>query len=93
MAQSFSLKLGTRTQRTMGPYLPPSPEATPSQAKLSTKNLPMRGHNKQLGTEDLGSPVGRRGAGMTSLGGGDAGAHAFSHYGKNGPPGLEGGSF
>ena len=53
-------------------------------------------HRRLLGMatrkEDIVSPVGRRGAGMTTLGGGDPGAHTFNHYGKNGPPGLTGGT-
>jgi len=59
-------------------------------------NLSTVPHRRLLGMatrkEDIVSPVGRRGAGMTSLGGGDPGAHTFNHYGKNGPPGLTGGS-
>jgi hypothetical protein len=42
-------------------------------------------------TQHLGSVVGRRGAGMSSIGGGDPGLHSVNHYGKTAPPLLGGG--
>lgn len=41
-------------------------------------------------TQHLGSVVGRRGAGLSSIGGGDPGNHSVNHYGKNGPPMMGG---
>lgn len=40
--------------------------------------------------QNLGSVVGRRGAGMAQITGGDPVAHSLGHYGKNGPAELAG---
>ena len=49
------------------------------------------GPGKSLKTQHLGSVVGRRGAGISTITGGDPGAHAVNHYGKSGIAGIEGG--
>lgn len=49
------------------------------------------GMRKFLREEHLGSVVGRVGAGLTTIGGGDQMAHAVNHYGKNALPLLGGG--
>lgn len=76
-------------------YLPPGAGLGMSMPSAAGKGMDTRPQRRILGMqtrkEDLGSPIGRRGAGLTSLGGGDQGAHTFNHYGKNGPPGLTGG--
>ena len=41
-----------------------------------------QGVGKPGNTEHLGSIIGRTGKGMTSLGGGNSGAHSFSQYAK-----------
>ncbi len=41
-------------------------------------------------TQHLGSVVGKTGAGLTGIGGGNQGAHGQGHYGKVAPPGLSG---
>lgn len=74
-----------------GAYLPTSsPFGAAGDGPPAGPMRPLRGN--QTRREDLGSPVGRRGAGMTTLGGGQTGAHVFNHYGKNGPPELTGGT-
>lgn len=45
---------------------------------------------KKSTVEHLGNITGRRGAGLTTLGGGDPLAHSFGHYGKNSPAVLGG---
>jgi hypothetical protein len=44
----------------------------------------------QAKTENLGTVVGRVGAGLTTLGGGDQMAHSMNHYGKRPPASLIG---
>ena len=48
------------------------------------KTVPAATH-KPLKAEHLGNITGRRGAGLTTVGGGDQLAHSLSHYGKDGP--------
>jgi len=43
------------------------------------------GTSKGQKVEHLGNITGRRGAGLTTVGGGDQLAHSLSHYGKDGP--------
>jgi hypothetical protein len=45
------------------------------------------GPPKSLKRQDMGSVVGRRGAGLSQITGGDQGAHSVNHYGKKGKPG------
>lgn len=45
------------------------------------------GTAKGLKVQHLGNITGRRGAGLTTVGGGDQLAHSLSHYGKE-PPQL-----
>jgi hypothetical protein len=42
--------------------------------------------HKGLKSEDLGNIIGRRGAGLTTVGGGDQLMHSLSWYGKDAPP-------
>jgi hypothetical protein len=68
-------------------YTPPSTfgaEHGPDQGPVARRSL----HSQVLG-----SVVGRRGAGITTLAGGDPAAHSVNHYGKQGLPGLDGGDF
>lgn len=68
-------------------YIPTSPlgaEHGPDQGPIARRSL----H-----TQVLGSVVGRRGAGITTLASGDPTAHSVNHYGKQGLPGLDGGDF
>ena len=46
---------------------------------------------KSLQTQHLGSVVGRRGAGISQITGGDQGAHSMNHYGKGGLPSFRAG--
>lgn len=57
-------------------YLPGVPDAGPSPVDPTSKAK----------VEHIDSVVGRRGAGLTTLGGGDAGMHSLNHYGKRGSP-------
>jgi len=50
------------------------------------------GPGKTIARQDTGSPVGRRGAGMSTITGGDPVAHSLNNYGKKGMPGLTPGS-
>ena len=43
---------------------------------------------KRVEQEELGSVIGRRSAGLTTIGGGDQMLHAFNWYGKDAPPGI-----
>jgi hypothetical protein len=45
-----------------------------------------KGPGKSVARQDLGTVVGRRGAGRSALGGGNQGAHSLGHYGKQGMP-------
>lgn len=47
-----------------------------------------RGPGKSILTQHLGSVVGKRGAGLSMVGGGDQGSHSLGHYGKGGLRGL-----
>ena len=80
--------------RTQLSFLPPGGAFGLVPSDMGSSSRPQRRIlGMQTRKEDLGSPVGRRGAGMTSIGGGDQGAHTFNHYGKKGPPTLVGGGF
>lgn len=46
---------------------------------------------KSIQTQHLGSVVGRRGAGISQITGGDQGAHSINHYGKGGLPAFKAG--
>jgi hypothetical protein len=48
------------------------------------KGVPAAEH-KSRRREELGNITGRRGAGMTSVGGGDQLMHSFNYYGKDAP--------
>jgi hypothetical protein len=50
-----------------------------------------RGPGKAQQKQHLGTVVGRRGAGISQIAGGDSGAHSMGHYGKKGIQGLIGG--
>jgi len=50
------------------------------------------GPGKSIKRQDMGSVVGKRGAGISQITGGDQGAHSMLHYGKKGLPGLDGGT-
>lgn len=56
--------------------------------KTPPKDVPDAKH-KRIASEELGNITGRRGAGMTTVGGGESLAHSLSHYGKE-PPQMEG---
>lgn len=58
-------------------YLPDVPDAGPE---------PVSPTGKAKRTEHIDTVVGRRGAGLTSVGGGDPGMHSLNHYGKRGSP-------
>jgi hypothetical protein len=51
-----------------------------------------KGPGKSISTQHMGTVVGKRGAGNSTITGGDPGAHSVNHYGKKGLPGMEGGS-
>jgi hypothetical protein len=55
---------------------------------------PLRGVGKTLGRHDLGSVVGRRGAGITppQVAGGDPAMHSMGQYGKSGIQQMTGGA-
>jgi len=65
-------------------YLPGAPDMVKPQGIAATA----QSVGKPARTQQLGSVVGRRGAGLTSIGGGDPGMHSLNHYGKNGSPSL-----
>lgn len=72
-------------------YLPGVPDMSP--APVSTSAVEpgqVAGGNKNVRTQHLGSVVGQRGAGMSTITGGNAALHSLGHYGKN-PPGWMGG--
>lgn len=50
----------------------------------------MTRQSKVRATQDFGSVVGRRGAGLSEITGGDPMAHSMNQYGKNGLPGVPG---
>jgi hypothetical protein len=59
---------------------------------MGNKTLPSPG--KSVGRQDLGSVVGRRGAGITppQVAGGDPAMHSMSNYGKSGIQQMTGGA-
>jgi len=76
MARSYLPSFGL-----MGPFMGgPTPDPEKS------------GPPKSIKRQELGTVVGRRGAGISQITGGDQGAHSMNHYGKKGLPGMEGGS-
>jgi hypothetical protein len=89
----------TPRQRLITPGLPTSIQKAPSRASY----LPAQGMGmgmdaepasvgKGIRRQEMGSVVGRRGAGLSQITGGDQTAHSLGHYGKGGLPGLIGGS-
>jgi hypothetical protein len=52
-----------------------------------TRDPEAAGPPKSIRRQDLGSVVGRRGAGVSQITGGDQGAHSIGHYGKKAKPG------
>jgi hypothetical protein len=83
--------------RSSGYSIPTRSAAPPLYLPGASAPLHPVGHStigtSKLHTQVLGSIVGRRGAGITSLAGGDPTHHAMGHYGKKGLPGLDGGDF
>lgn len=82
------------------PLLPPNPDVVQSPTVGSPAGQATRGAPSGIGaiahevgkpgaTQHLGNITGRRGAGMSTLTGGDAAMHSMGHYGKD-PPVLLG---
>ena len=83
--------------RGSGYSVPTRPTAPPVYLTGASAPVQAIGHSpigtSKLHTQVLGSIVGRRGAGITTLASGDPTHHAMGHYGKKGLPGLDGGDF
>lgn len=75
-----------RTSSTgMGSYLPPGGGFGP----MFTQDPETGKRGKSMKTQHHGTFVGKRGAGISQITGGDQGAHTMSHYKKGGLQGLE----
>lgn len=78
------------------PYLPPSSSGTPggsregSYGKSGGASLQVMGKGRKA--ENLGNLTSMRGAGLTTIGGGDPMAHSVNQYGKGGLPVVGGGN-